>query len=335
MSVSAPRAYPARVCGSSEPASLYRLGPHTLQSNIRLSLPHREREASDLSLFVHHAEARPPDSFDWYHEYVGQDGAVWLLSGKQEGDGGEVIYALQYPGRVDFVLCPERSDVRAYPSPGTDLATVRHLFLAQVWPMFLSHTVGLTLHASAVGVGDEAIAFAGPSGQGKSTLAAAFRERGHPFLTDDVLATRANGARAEVWPSYPEQRLWTDSARALALEVGPEVAAYSNKRLVRLNAEAAGARPEPVPLARIYVLADPEPRDTTEVALRPLSPKEAFVRLLSQTFRLDTTDRERMAREADMLARLVRSTPVVALSYPRRYDLLDEVRRVLLRDLQN
>ena len=44
------------------------------------------------------------------------------------------------------------------------------------------------LHATAVVVDGEAVAFLGDCGYGKSTLGAAFLARGFPLLTDDVLA---------------------------------------------------------------------------------------------------------------------------------------------------
>jgi dephospho-CoA kinase len=49
------------------------------------------------------------------------------------------------------------------------------------------------LHASAVAIGDEAIALLGPAGSGKSTTAAAFAERGYSVLAEDVVTLDDRG----------------------------------------------------------------------------------------------------------------------------------------------
>lgn len=61
------------------------------------------------------------------------------------------------------------------------------------------------LHASAVEVGEHAIAFAGPSGSGKSTLAGELAALGHPLLADDYICLSAD--RGEKYSS--ESDAWS------------------------------------------------------------------------------------------------------------------------------
>ncbi len=93
-----------------------------------------------------------------------------------------------------------------------DLQSVRLYLLGSCMGAILQQRRFLVLHANTIAVGDKAVAFAGPSGQGKSTLAAAFHQRGYPILTDDVCAINEH---IEVVPGYPQLKLWQDSAKKL------------------------------------------------------------------------------------------------------------------------
>ncbi|MGE0492720.1 MAG: HPr kinase/phosphorylase [Vulcanimicrobiota bacterium] len=75
----------------------------------------------------------------------------------------------------------------------------------------------LALHASCVVVDGQAILLAGNSGVGKSTLAAAFHQRGYAVIADDLLTLRPDGNRLLVEPSVVRLKLWSDSARALGI----------------------------------------------------------------------------------------------------------------------
>lgn len=81
---------------------------------------------------------------------------------------------------------------------------------------FVLRLRGITcLHASAVAVGDQAIALVGTPGAGKSTTAAAFACLGYGVLSDDVVALADEGDRFIVQPGYPRVNLWPNSVCAL------------------------------------------------------------------------------------------------------------------------
>ena len=111
------------------------------------------------------APARPA----WYHAWTGANGGVWTRLARL-GDG----YLLRFPRLCDFAISPDASRVQMWPRPGTPMATARHLFLNQVWPLVLAERGSLVLHASAVATPAGAVAFLGATGLGKSTLAASF-----------------------------------------------------------------------------------------------------------------------------------------------------------------
>src|SRR5574340_1151913 len=101
------------------------------------------------------------------------------------------------------------------PAPAGGEQTVEHLYLNQVLPLALSMQGKLVFHASAVEIGEVAVAFMGESGKGKSTLAASFATHGYRFLTDDGLVIEAEDEGHRIVPSHPSLRLWQDSEGAL------------------------------------------------------------------------------------------------------------------------
>lgn len=69
------------------------------------------------------------------------------------------------------------------------------------------------LHASAIEVGNGALAVAGDSGAGKSTTARWLMGRGYRLLTDDQLIVDPESGLAH--PSYPATKMWGDVAALL------------------------------------------------------------------------------------------------------------------------
>src|ERR1035438_1386916 len=71
------------------------------------------------------------------------------------------------------------------------------------------------LHATAIVVNGEAVAFLGDSGCGKSTLAATFLGRGYSLLTDDVLVLEFKGENVLAHPSLAGKKLPSPASCAL------------------------------------------------------------------------------------------------------------------------
>lgn len=108
------------------------------------------------------------------------------------------------------------------------------------------------LHASVVEIDGKALALAGPSAAGKSTLAAALAQRGHAILADDGCIIRLDKGGPVVLPTVGMLRLWPDSARMLGYDpdVLPRALGLREKYLVG----ALVPSQSPVPLAGVLVL---------------------------------------------------------------------------------
>lgn len=75
----------------------------------------------------------------------------------------------------------------------------------------------LVLHAGAFVRKNRAIAIAGPTGQGKSTLLARLWQQGHAVLADEHVAIQLDNDRATVLPGLPMLQLWEPALQALGI----------------------------------------------------------------------------------------------------------------------
>lgn len=269
-------------------------------------------------------------SCEWIHRWTAPGGRAWLTIGKHAGG-----YVLRFQRFADFQWSPRQRELTCHIRPRTQMSTVRHLLLDQVLPAISSGENGSGLHASAVVVAGEAVAFAGKTGAGKSTLAASFAAAGFPALTDDCLIVKEGDGQFFGVPTYSSLRLWNDAADALGPGVGPRrrVAAYSRKIRVNATTSTIPFCSAVAPLRCVYLLETGAAR--RGVGIEPLSERDAFIALVGLAFRLDPYDRVHLATEMDRFARLSRMVSVRLLRVPRQFENLVSVHDAVLRDLQN
>lgn len=259
------------------------------------------------------------------HAATTVDGVVWLeiLRDKRR-------YVLRFPDLADFVLVPSRRIVSCVAAEGVGASTVRHLLLDQVVPHLLAMDGSLVLHASAIECDGRAVAFAGPSGSGKSSLAASFAAEGFSLVADDFLLLAEAETGFEAVPSYPGLRLWPDSIAALA-PAGSSLAPVRDEgEKRRLPSGSPSGRAEPMPLQAVVILGGPCEIPGVDVSVDRVSARTGFMALFGQAFRMERVGRERHLDELDRFARLARSTALLRIDYQREYSLLPEVQRGIL-----
>jgi hypothetical protein len=207
------------------------------------------------------------------------------------------------------------------------------LFLGLVSSLWLEQAGAVCLHASAVVLPGGAVGFLGFNRAGKSSLAASFLAAGFPLLTDDVLAVERNAGRLFAQPSYPQMRLWPTTAGDFI--ENPEgldpVYPGFEKRRIPVGGDGLGAfddRP-----AALSALLLPE-RGEAEIAISPLSPREAMVELVRHSF-LGALGEAAIGvgRRFERLVAVAERVPVFRLSYPNGLEHLPAVREAILERL--
>jgi len=236
-------------------------------------------------------------------------------------------YRLRFSDQASVDIFPRRQQIlEALPSPGVPQDTRDHFLADQVLPRVLAHEGRLVVHGAAVDVGSQAILILGHSGQGKSTLAASFAQAGFALLGDDATVVSRRGDRCFVRAVYPSLRLLPDSIGALYSEAPDtgSVAHYTPKRRVRLPQMRKGE----AALAAIFVIESPS-RDSA-IVTEPLSIAQSCLALITNSFALDPSDLELAREKMEEASACAREVPAFALSYPRDFQRLPDVRAAIL-----
>jgi len=223
--------------------------------------------------------------------------------------GGE-YFGFFYSDGVRFVVDRRGSEVWADWPDNYSLEDACTYLLGPVMGFVLRLRGVVCLHASAVAIGDQAIAFVGLAGAGKSTTAAAFGRCGFPVLSDDVVALADRKECFLVQPGYPRVNLWPDSVRKLfgSEDALPRITPTWGKRYMALGEDTFPFASRPLPLAAIYFLSDPEV--SKGPVIEKVASSEAFISLVANTYVNYLLDRDMRAREFDALSRVLAAVSV-------------------------
>lgn len=161
------------------------------------------------------------------------------------------------------------------------------------------------LHASCVEVGGRALLLAGPSGFGKTTLAAAFAEAGHRLLSEDLSCLRP-GDPWKVVPGPAMLRIRTDVAHVVRPSGVRELRRDGER--VHWALEVGRGTCDPVPLVGMVLLNV----DDTDPRLEPATGAEVIRSLWAVSFNLPT-DEDR-ARSFTAVAELAAAIPTWSLT---------------------
>ncbi|MBB6253709.1 hypothetical protein [Nitrospirillum iridis] len=136
----------------------------------------------------------------------------------QVAPDGRCRFALAAVGA--YLISSDGREVIIAPAPNATGDEIRTFLFGTVFAVVCHRRGLLPLHACCVQVGDKAVAFAGDSGVGKSTLAATLWTRGYPLLADDVTVVDMNAPDGpRVLPAFPRVKLWRDSLERLGRSV--------------------------------------------------------------------------------------------------------------------
>jgi hypothetical protein len=233
---------------------------------------------------------------------------TWLSPFVEIGDRDTILIRA---GGLRFLLRHGREIVLDAP-PGSHAGEIE-TFLFSIVAGALMHQRGeLALHASCVVIGHRAIAMAGPSGRGKSTMAAALVAAGHALLSDDICRLCITGDQAFAAQGPARIRLWPDALRQLGqvpdtLERGRP---GHNKRVLPADGAPAASG---VPLAAIVRLR--VDRRLAEGRLERLTGPAAIMPADELVYRVRLG--RQLGRGVDLFQQLIgigRTTPVFALT---------------------
>jgi hypothetical protein len=182
------------------------------------------------------------------------------------------------------------------------------------------------LHATVVDIGGRTVGFLGSSGAGKSTLAAILINRGGTLLTDDMLRVTFEDNVAFAQPGPYRLKLFLEPAERY-FRTSQRVGYWnpSGEKLI-FEPDTSGDRRSPRPLSAFYYLDEPSPSLTLDApVVEQLSGVEQFKVILSSSMNTRLRSPDRLKRQFLFAERFARMCPVFRLTYPRNFDLIDQV----------
>ena len=260
-----------------------------------------------------------------------------VLLGREEVEPGVGVTLCSYSGglRLTFddtgVFDVSRSGRRIdwAPVANADLESVRKDVLGRVFAVALDQEGVISLHGSAVALGEVAIAFLAPKFHGKSTTAAALVNAGGRMLADDLVPVTPM-PDPMVLPSVRVVQLWKDSADRLAGSAATvSVDQKAPKRQIAWEGSEWNAT-EAVPLAAVYLLAPVQSELAAPVSRQRVTGVEAALALLGQAKVAALLGVERRSVLLQRLADLAERVPVYRLKIPRDFERIGELTSSLL-----
>jgi hypothetical protein len=229
-------------------------------------------------------------------------------------------YRFLYRDGVAFALDRDGINIWGTWPPQLSLEDSMVYLLGPVFAFVLRLRGFIPLHASAAVVRENAVAFVGPGGAGKSTIAGALAREGYPILGDDIAVLEEIAGEFCLRPAYPHLRLWPDSVSILfgAKDALPKLVPSSewDKRFLDLNQPGFRFQTEPAPLRCIFLLEGYSP-EVQVARIDEITPVDAFGRLSANTYLSYGLTTKMRAREFHELGRLVHKVAIKRLTLGR------------------
>ena len=217
-------------------------------------------------------------------------------------------YWFHYADQTQFVLDEAGTRIWAeWRAPLTLEDTATYLLGPVMGFLMLLRGI-VCLHASAIAIGNQAIALVGPAGSGKSTTAAAFSQRGYRVLAEDVVTLDDREDHFLVRPGYPCIRLWPRAVKALwgSESFLPPLTPNWDKCYLNLQERF---HDEPLPLAAIYHLGERR-HERVAAYVETLDRADALMSLVANTYATKLMNKQMRAREFELLTRVLSKVPV-------------------------
>jgi hypothetical protein len=253
-------------------------------------------------------ESSDPEELIYTSAYADESGGpalrVWQI-----GKSGYI--RLEYYDGVQFWLDRTGKSAWAVWPRTSTLENASTYLVGPVLGLLLRLRGVVCLHASAVTLGDRAVAFLGSEGAGKSTTAAALAQRGHAIIADDVVALVEQEGYFSVLPAYPHLSLWPESVKLLygPDKMLPTISPDWGKHFLSLAANGLKFEERSLPLGAIFILGE-RSRDSRAPFLNSVSHKEGLLSLVANSFATSLLDQDMRAREFLLFGRVLSAVPI-------------------------
>lgn len=219
-------------------------------------------------------------------------------------------YTIRFYATCEAIIDPALEHIRVHRAQSCSEELVGLLLEGPVLSTLLTLKGHAVLHASAIQLGGRSFAFIGPSGRGKSTLAAALCRVGARLISDDTLRCDVQGDRIVCFPATRSLRL-RPTATLLATAEAPTYITVDG----RLGLSPALVDDGTHTLNAVFVPKSAAPGEAFTIAR--LSGVNVMTQLAAGARVTCWLSSEMRSRQFSLLATLAQTLPVFALSTPR------------------
>ena len=210
-----------------------------------------------------------------------------------------------------------------------DPEILRHLIVGPALSILLEQKGYLVFHAAALAKNREVILLVGASGNGKSTLAFAFHQKGYRFISDNMVVINAK-KNYRVYQGLNQIKLWPDAISHFSLPQKKMtlVETDSTKRYLHLKHKPLNS---PLLLKKIYTLSRAK-----KVSVGTLTKQSALTQLIRHSY--GTLGLKKNANLSDhflSLAKLAHRFPISQLKRGNSLSHLDTVIDTVENDLRS
>lgn len=250
-------------------------------------------ETHDLEKF-----SNPPNQADvWYDQ-----------DGKVSGIGHFVknTYHLVWPGLVHFIIDPQQDTLVAHAPYSVGHVLIKDLFDRVAVPIYLNLRGYQVLHASAILLNKQTIAFSALAGTGKSSTVFGLSQFGYQLWADDALVFTTTSSQVISFKIPFQVRLFPDTANIIKSNY-PETLGSLEPSLPNLSQS---------PLAAICLLERAQPvQGQADLSLQKLHPDEAFKQVLPHAYSYRFQNMGNKQEALNNYLDLVSLVPVYKLTY--------------------
>jgi hypothetical protein len=220
---------------------------------------------------------------------------------------------------ASFKLDLEQNEVTAIPAEDVPHELVEDEFQRTVWPTALQLKGWEVLHGSAVQTANGIVAFCALSETGKSTIAYALSERGHPLWADDAVLLNFS-ARDVIASTMPFQvRLRPASASYFG-----HAASESDSVFGRVRREGKKSH-EQSPLKAVCLLEKLPDDSQDTLIISEVSATEALPELLKHAIYFSAEDKGRKREMMQHYLSLALRVPIFRANFRHGFDKLPAV----------
>lgn len=219
------------------------------------------------------------------------------------------------------------NEITVKPAKDVNEVVFRSFILGTVMASLLYQRGLFVLHASAVNVNDEVIAFLGNKGYGKSSTAMTFYKEGYPIIADDYIAIKPNSVPL-VYPGFPSLRLSYKSR--VQGDFSQERVYYKDVEIDKIHVPANGNFSlSKIPLKKLYVL-----KRGNQLKISEFTPQEALMKLVENTFGISRFRKSDFVDNLKQCSSLLDHIDISLLEVPDSLEELQKVVELIRKDIE-